>query len=357
MDLNKEKILIFKTDRVGDLILFSPCLTIIKNNTKNSHITLVCSEYNYKIAKNYKEIDKYIIVKKGTLFKTLINNFRLFFLTNYKYLFQFDGKSSSYKISFFVKSKFKSTICFIKNKRILGLNFTTSRPAKIILKIFFNNYVFRDENYANEFNKKTFKLYQNLYFDILGKLNFKINTKQNQFNLDEKYRTTFENFHANEIKKNYYLFHIDERWDSFNKEIYQKTLRILNCMAKKNKIVITTGIKDFSFLCELEKKFLCYDYINNEFFKKNIVNINNAIIVLKKMPLNLLAYFIKNSDKNFSAHSGPVVHIGAAFNKEIIDIVEKDKNNELDRWIPVVSNYKRFNFENLNNDFIENFNF
>ena len=75
------------------------------------------------------------------------------------------------------------------------------------------------------------------------------------------------------------------------------------------------------------------------------------------MPLNLLAYFIKNSDKNFSAHSGPVVHIGAAFNKEIVDIIEKDKNNELDRWIPIVSNYKRFNFENLNNDFIENFNF
>ena len=47
-----KKILIFKTDRIGDFIYFSPCLKIIKDNLKNCKITLICSKYNYQIAKN-----------------------------------------------------------------------------------------------------------------------------------------------------------------------------------------------------------------------------------------------------------------------------------------------------------------
>ena len=74
------------------------------------------------------------------------------------------------------------------------------------------------------------------------------------------------------------------------------------------------------------------------------------------MPLDLLAHFIKNSDKNFSAHSGPVVHIGAAFDRKTIDLIKKEKNDELDRWIPSVSNYQRINFENINDDNLENLN-
>ena len=357
MNLNQKKIIIFKTDRVGDLILFSPCLSILKKNIKDSHITLICSEYNYKVAKNYNEIDKYIIMKKGYFFKTLINNFRILFLTNYNYLFQFDGKSSSYKLSFFIKSKLKATICFVKNKSILGFSFKTSRPSKVILKLFFDNYVFRNENYKQESKDISFKSYQSLYFDLLSQLNLKITTMQNQFTLDKKYLIAFNRFYESNIKKRYYLFHIDERWDSFDEEIYNKTLNILDSMQKKNTLIISTGLKEFRFLDMLEKKFVSYEYVNENFVKKNKINAQKETIILKKMPLNLLSYFIKESMKNISAHSGPIVHIGAAFNKEIVDIIKKDKNNELDRWIPVISNYKRLNFENLDNDFIQNFNF
>ena len=48
-------------------------------------------------------------------------------------------------------------------------------------------------------------------------------------------------------------------------------------------------------------------------------------------------------------HSGSIVHISAAFKVPIVDIVEKEKNNEVDRWIPSVSIYKRVNFENIDN--------
>ena len=71
----------------------------------------------------------------------------------------------------------------------------------------------------------------------------------------------------------------------------------------------------------------------------------------------MLSYFIKNSEKNISFHSGPIVHISSAFDKDIIDIIPKSKNEELDRWIPLVSKYQRINFEELNDVFIENFKF
>ena len=132
-----KKIIAFKSDRLGDLMLFSPCLKIIKDNIKDAHITLVCSEFNYQIAKNYEYVDKFIIFKKNII-KFLLKNFKYFFLTKYKYLFQFDGKNSSYLISYFIKSKIKSTICFVKYKKIFKINYKVTRPPLLLLKLFFN---------------------------------------------------------------------------------------------------------------------------------------------------------------------------------------------------------------------------
>ena len=45
------RILIFKTDRVGDLINITPVINNIKLNYKDCDIDLICSEYNSQIAK------------------------------------------------------------------------------------------------------------------------------------------------------------------------------------------------------------------------------------------------------------------------------------------------------------------
>ena len=153
--------------------------------------------------------------------------------------------------------------------------------------------------------------------------------------------------------KKFVLFHFDERWDSFDEKEYHNVIKLMEKIAENNKLLITTGIKNFNLLSILEKKFNTFVFKDGK-FDQTVFNMNNKIIMLKNMPLNLLVFFIKESQKNFSAHSGPVVHIGAAFEKETIDIIKKDKNNELDRWIPLISNYKRINFEILNNDYINN---
>ena len=165
----------FKSDRVGDLIYFSPCLNAIKDNNKDSHITLVCSKYNYQIAKNYNFIDKFIIIDKNNILITLLKNFKYFFLVNYKYLFQYDGRGQSYFLSFFIKASVKSTICFAKHKKILNFDFIIYRPRKFLLNYFFKNFVFCDEKYTVD-KKKVH--YQTLYFKVLENLKFNINNKK-----------------------------------------------------------------------------------------------------------------------------------------------------------------------------------
>ena len=118
-----DKIIIFKSDMIGDLINFSPCLKIIKDNITDSHVTLICSNYNFEVAKNYSYVDEFIIFNRKNIFSNIFKNFRKLFFTKYNYLFQFDGKSRSYIISYFIRSKMKSTICFIKHKKIFGLNY------------------------------------------------------------------------------------------------------------------------------------------------------------------------------------------------------------------------------------------
>ena len=146
-----DKIIIFKSDRVGDLINISPCLKIIKDEKPNSHITLVCSSYNFQVAKNYKFINKFIILDKKNIVYSLVKNFRFFFTIKYDYLFKFDGKNISYFISYFIKSKNKSTLCFVKNKFLHKFSYKVYRPQRYFLEKNFNNYIFCNEDEAVAF--------------------------------------------------------------------------------------------------------------------------------------------------------------------------------------------------------------
>ena len=345
-----KKIIVFKSDRVGDLIYFSPCLKNIKDNIKESHITLVCSKYNYQIAKNYKFIDKYIIFDNSIFLLILLKYFKAFFLTKYNYLFQFDGKSKSYLISFFIRASKKSTICFIKNKKIFKIPYQVFRPRKILLKFFFNNFLFCDEKYSDKKNVH----YQTLYFRILEKLNFHIYNKRNLFFLDKDFENIYYYFFNKNINREYFLFHFDEKWDKCTESDFKNSMILLKKISTINHVVVTTGIKQFKFLKDLKNNFTTFRYNKNKLDllkKKEDV----SVCVIESLPLNLLAYFIKNSKINLSYHSGPIVHISSSFDRKIIDLIPENKNNEIDRWIPIISNYRRINFEELNKDFINNF--
>tara|TARA_Y100000590_G_C15610024_1_gene973481 strand:- start:105 stop:1157 length:1053 start_codon:yes stop_codon:yes gene_type:complete len=347
-----DKVILFKSDSIGDLIVASPCLKIIKDNKKNSHITLICSKYNFQAAKNYPFVDKMIVFDKKNTFMNIIKNFKTLFLTRYTYLFQFDGKNSSYLISYFIRSNIKSTICFVKYKKIFGIGYLISRPAKLLLKIFFNNYIICDERYSSKDKIIKPVHYQTNYFDILKKLNFKITNQRGLFYLENKYEIFYKNFFRNFINNNFYLFHFDEKWDNYKDSDFKNSLKIINKLSKKNKVIITTGLKKFRFLADIEKKFNVFSF-KNDVFNQEISSNTNNVVVLKNIPLNLLAYFIKNSEVNYNSHSGSIVHISVAFDKKIVDLIPKHKNDELDRWVPALAKYKRINFEDINDELIE----
>ena len=63
-----KRILIFKTDRIGDLVNISPVFANLLKNFPNSEIFLVCSKYNSSVAKYYTFLSKIFIFDTNFIF-------------------------------------------------------------------------------------------------------------------------------------------------------------------------------------------------------------------------------------------------------------------------------------------------
>ena len=254
-----------------------------------------------------------------------------------------DGKNKSLFLSYFIKSKIKSSLCYWKVKKIFGIKYNLFRPNKFILKRFFKNYIISDENY----NNTTFK-YQDLYFKLLENIKIKVNSRKNYYVHNDEFKSIYDDFFNKFINEKFCIFHFDERWNKYRDIDFKNSLKIISKLSSKNKVLITTGIKSFRFLNELENLYSSFDYNKNH---KNLIKSNNKenhkVMILKNLPLDFLSFFIANSIKNISSHSGPILNISSAFDINVVDIINQSKFNELGRWIPLVSKYKRYSFEDL----------
>jgi len=336
-----KRILIFKNDMLGDFLQLSGCIKEIHENFKDSEITLVCSKNNYQIAKNFSFISKFIILSHRSFIKTITQNFKAIFFKKYYHVFVFDGKNSSFLTSCFVRAEKRSTLCFWKKKNFLFFKYNLYRPNKFFLYLFFKNYIICDEDYSN-----TEIRYQELYFKLLENLHIRVSSKKNHYILNNQYKNQYTNFYNKYINNNYVLFHFDEKWNNYSVNDFNNALKIIYNLSSKTNVVLTTGIKPFIFLNKLENLFPSFDYVQNNIIKINDITTSN-ISLLKNIPLDLLAYFIANSSKNITSHSGPIINISPVFNVKIVDLIKKKKFNELGRWIPLISNYKRFSLEEI----------
>ena len=325
MDLKQKRmknILIFKTDRLGDLLNISPVLFNLKTNFPDSRITLVCSNYNKSIAKYYINDLNIIIYNKPLIF-FLFKNYLNLNKHNFDLILQLDGKNHSYLTSVFLKANKKACIKFIKNKKFLNKFFSVNRPNFLINKFFDINEI-SYENYHLSDNHKYH--YLSLYLNLLKNLNIKIFSRNH-------YLPFKDPINQSNFNESYFLFHIDQRWEAFE-QITQNLLndKILS-LSKNNKIVITSNLgnnKIFNFL------------------KTKLEN-NNNVQIVESPDLNKILSLIYYSNTCVSSHSGLIVHAAAAFKKNIIDLVSPSINNELDRWIPFNINYKRFDINNFYN--------
>lgn len=318
-----KNILIFKTDRLGDLLNISPIISNLKSNIPNSNITLICSKYNQSIAKYYhKDLDFFIYEKSLIFF--LIKNIKLLFFKKYDLILQLDGKNHSYFSSILIRANKKVCIKYIKYKKIFGKFFKIIRP-NFLFNLFFNYTEISYEDYKHVNNKNYH--YLTLYLNLLKKLNININSK--------KHYLPFENAtNISRFDKDYCLIHIDKRWELFPNSVKNNLKEKIFLLSKNNKIIITSNVGGNEVF-----KFLKNELIN----KPNIEIIDSPNL----HDTISLVYF---SNTCISSHSGLIVHSAAAFNKKVVDIVPEDIFNELDRWVPYDIHYKRLDINNFVNE-------
>ena len=292
------KYLIFRTDRIGDFI-FSRLITdsIIKNDPQ-SVIDCVCSEYNSKYVKNFKDIKNIYILKKSSVFQLLKT---LFTINKIKYdkLIILDGKRRSIFFSIFINAKKKYVM--LKSFR-----------SKFILNFFFDKYFIN-----SEINSQ----YQN-FLTLINFLNFKISKK-----IDYYKNYTFDKYHNKAIGKKYSLLHLDEKWFEgyYYSDFNYMNLNHLNfnllikTIYKKNNnnIVITTGTTKIDQL-NLIKKIHFNKKNENLYISKKY---GKKLIIIENTSFRDLENIVKRS-KLLICCEGAISHVSNSFDIKTIALVQ-----------------------------------
>ena len=313
-----KKILIFKSDRIGDFINISSVIKNIKYNFPDSKLAVFCSKYNSKIASYYKEIDE-ILIYENNIILFLFKFYKIIFFYKFDLVLQLDGKKNSYLYASLIRSKLKACISYIKNRNFLGIKHKSIRP-NIIYKPFFKHIVDCLEDYEHPNNNAYH--YLSLYYRLLDQLKIEIKNK--------KHYLPFIS-HKNNLFENYILIHIDNRWDLFDKIFLENFSKKINELSLNYNLIFTSNYEGNHYFDKLKFKF----------------SDNKNIKFVDKSSINELLNIIYHCNTVISSHTGFVVHAGSAFNKKIIDVINVKIDKELDRWIPFDINYKRIYFNKL----------
>ncbi len=281
-----KKILIFRTDRIGDFLVISPIISSLLRNIKNCSIDIVCSKKNYEFINSFECFDKVFLYPTNILKKIS------FFLKlrKYDYILVTDGKKRSIFISILKSSKFK----FL---------FTPSITKKKFFKIFFNKVFLID-----------YKLPKiNLIKNFLNKINCDL------VDSDINFLINHENTKHLKYKipqKNFIILNFDEKW--FNEKYIKSYSRIepskeqfkkfINNLSSYKNIVIVNGF--------IENPILNNFDLNN----LNNVTIKNNINIFE------LQNLIKNAECVITCHGAPS-HIASNYNIKIIDIIDKSEKD------------------------------
>lgn len=317
------KYLIFRTDRIGDFI-FSRLITdsIIKNDPQ-SIIDCVCSEYNSKYVKNFKDIKNIYILNKSSVFQLLKT---LFTINKIKYdkLIILDGKRRSIFFSIFINAKKKYVM--LKSFR-----------SKFILNFFFDKYFIN-----SEINSQ----YQN-FLTLINFLNFKISKK-----IDYYKNYTFDKYHNKAIGKKYSLLHLDEKWFEgyYYSDFNYMNLNHLNfnllikTIYKKNNnnIVITTGTTKIDQL-NLIKKIHFNKKNENLYISKKY---GKKLIIIENTSFRDLENIVKRS-KLLICCEGAISHVSNSFDIKTIALVQDLAFGKF--WTAHMNNIKLIPRSNIKN--------
>lgn len=299
-----KKILIIRTDKIGDIILTLPLAKVIKDNFPNAEIDFLVQNYTAPIVKLNKYISNIIILPNS--FKELFS-----FLQNAKY-----------DIAITVKPEFNIAFAL----------FLAKVPIRIGTAYRFYSFFFNKKIYHHR--KKAEKNELEYNFDLIRPLN--INFQPNFHNVDFGFEIPDEI--TNKVKKILNDYNID-----FTKKILivhpgsgkssadypiNKLKFIIDNLSKLNINIIVTGNHTEQYIC---------DYISQ----------NKVANLAGKLKLDELAALINLSDFLIANSTGPI-HIAAALNKWSIGFYPLVKECSETRWGPYTSKKIIFTPSNTN---------
>ena len=309
-----KSILVFRTDRIGDLLVNYPSIITIKKYFKNSEVTLVASKKNMDYAKSLNIFESIYNFPEGNLIKKMrfIKMLRKKF---FDYIFVFDGKDRSAISLIFLKSSWK--VALMKSKKF-----------NVIFNLTKIKHINNDE-------KTSIPM---LYQEMLDKSNIKVKISNYNFLLNKEKN----NFSSNINIKNYILLHLDEKWISgmyINKykDIdpgYYEFIEFINNISLRENLVITTGIINFKLIDDLKEKYFLK--VNNKIYEKN--NGKKKIYLVFKPTFQDLESLLSAAKILISCH-GAITHAAGSLDVKILDIIDENSNNWYQRYTSHIKNY------------------
>ena len=294
-------ILVFRTDRIGDLLITCPAIVTIKKYFTNSKISIITSKKNYTYANDLKIFDEvYLFPNEGLLKK--VKFIMDLSKKKFDYIFIFDGKERSIISSIFIKTNNKIAVKSRKKFdffwKLIKIKVINDDEKTDLIKIY----------------QKMLK-FNNINVDI-DNFNFLHKKKDNDF--------------SSKIPINNYIhIHLDEKW--FNhlyiysyKKInpsYNDFIDFIKKSSVNNNIIITTGLIDFELVEKLKSNFFKKE-TEKIFYQANFAN---SIYLIYKPTINDLESILRKARILISCH-GAITHIANSLSVKILDIIDESKN-------------------------------
>jgi len=308
-----KNILVFRTDRIGDLLVTCPSIKTIKEHFPESKLNIVTSKKNFDYAKTFDFIDVVHLLPDENILEK-INLFKKLSKKYFDHIFIFDGKDRSIIISCFLKSE---------NKIAKTINKKQAFFCKLFKIKFFYDVPEEDLNISN----------QNLlnYSGINKKIdNFNYLTKKNDNNFSSKIPLD-----------NYVQIHLDEKWFTSTyiksyKDInpsFEEFSSFIKHLSDRNNVLITTGLFSNNLIERIE--------INStNQLSKNIFinNIKKNIVFVKKPSFLDLESVLRKTKVLITCH-GALTHVASSFDTKIVDIIEESKEQFYKKYNTYIKNY------------------
>ncbi|MEN3044448.1 MAG: glycosyltransferase family 9 protein [Candidatus Hydrothermales bacterium] len=270
--------LLFRTDKIGDLILSLSVPQGIKRKYKNSKIFFVCNPLYKEIIYNHPDINKIIEFKN---FKETFNLIK--------------------------KEKIDISVHIYPRPKEALLSFLLKIPERIGTSYRWYSFLFNKKVAMHRKKCEFHESYYNVL--LLKKAGYDIDyTEPKLFLKEEEVKEVRENF--KNYEKPFIIIHPESKGSAPNwgYEKYNELLKILNI---NGSIFITGTKKNFKFIEQ-----------------KNIVDLRG------KLKLRELMALISISDLVFAPSTG-VIHIASALNVKTVSIFSEEKPYTPTRWGPL----------------------